>query len=272
MMRRRPTSLPVGLAFDEHQGTWDEALASSSGWSSEQILNTVLGASLKVRDGEAVAERDGSVLDQDEYAWPVIAAVLWQASRDGGEARVLDFGGSFGSSYRQCQRFAAGLQRLRWAVVEQPAFVEAGHKHFANEELSFHESISDASVRVSPNTILCSGTLNYLSDPAETIQSFSRSSASTLIIDRIAVHDGDKDIVAVQRVGGTPYAAEFPMRIFSRARLEQGLSSGWDVISQFRALDGKMKTSTGRRFVWIGMVLEKRSNAGRSSANRPATS
>ena len=83
-----------GLSGDYH--SWDEALASSAGYDSEIILEKTRAALLKVKNGEAAYERDSVLFDEIEYAWPLLAGLMWVAARCQGTLNVLDFGGSLG--------------------------------------------------------------------------------------------------------------------------------------------------------------------------------
>ncbi len=64
-------------------------------------------ATRKVVAGEAVYERDSVVFDHLEYAWPLLACLL-QIAAERRSLRVIDFGGSLGSSWRQNRRFSVG--------------------------------------------------------------------------------------------------------------------------------------------------------------------
>lgn len=243
--------------FEEFPGTWDQACSACTGWSSAQILDKVLASSLAVHEGRAKHERDGVLLPKLEHAWSVLAGTMWQAAQDGGELRVLDLGGSLGSTYRQCLDFTRAIRTTSWAVVEQENYALAGRKNFADDILSFHTSVPDAVASVAPNVILCSGTLNYLEKPYEMLDKLAATGARTMILDRVAVHDGNEDIVAIQHVPEKFYNASLPLRIFSVARLQERLDHKWAVVADFPALDGKMRTTSGRKVRWIGNLLHR---------------
>ena len=80
-------------------------------------------------------ERDGVVFDQPDYNFPLLACLLRVATESGNRLRVLDFGGSLGSTYFQCRPFLGGVSELRWTVVEQPQFVECGRREFEDGEV-----------------------------------------------------------------------------------------------------------------------------------------
>ena len=106
-----------GITFEGPFATWDEAVGMSSGYDSQQILDKVLAATLKVKYGVAPYERDSVLFDEVQYSWPVTAGLMWVAARNGGRLSVLDFGGSLGSSYFQNREFLEGIPDLRWSVA-----------------------------------------------------------------------------------------------------------------------------------------------------------
>jgi len=100
--------------------SWDDARSASGGYDADLILGKVRDALLKVKRGEAVAERDSVLFSTVPYSFPVIAALLGAASRSDGALSVLDFGGSLGTSYFYFRAFPAQVKRLEWSIVEQP--------------------------------------------------------------------------------------------------------------------------------------------------------
>ena len=53
-----------GISLKGPFPTWEEASLASSGYDSSLILDKVLSASLKVKNGEAIYERDSVIFDQ----------------------------------------------------------------------------------------------------------------------------------------------------------------------------------------------------------------
>ena len=80
--------------FEGSYNTWQEADAHCNGYDNMDILEKVLTATLKVKNGEAVYERDSVIFDQIEYSWPVLTGLMCAAAQNSGCLKVLDFGGS----------------------------------------------------------------------------------------------------------------------------------------------------------------------------------
>ena len=155
-----------------------------TGYEAENILAKVLTATLKVKRGEAVFERDSVLFDEIEYAWPVLAGLMWAAARNRGVLNVLDFGGALGSNYFQNQKFLRDLTDTRWNVVEQAHYVQAGQKYIQDGYLRFYQTIEACLQDNQPNFVVLSSVLQYLSQPEVVINRLAEIRADTLILDR----------------------------------------------------------------------------------------
>jgi putative methyltransferase (TIGR04325 family) len=215
--RRKGSPQKTGvITFDGPFETWEEAATQSSGYDTDEILEKVLAATLKVKGGEAVFERDSVLFDSVQYAWPVTAGIMWAAARDSGRLSVVDYGGSLGSSYFQNHEFLEKLTSVRWSIVEQVNFVEAGRKNIEDDRLVFYQTLQECFSRESPNVALLSSILQYIENPYKVLDDLMSSGIEILLVDRTPFHDGDKDIIAVQTVPEAIYNASYPLRIFSR--------------------------------------------------------
>lgn len=243
--------------FEDFAGTWAEAQAAVEGYAAADIIGRVLQASLAVHEGRAVHERDSVNFDRIHYSWPVLAGLLWSAAENGGSLRVIDLGGSLGTSYRQNRRLLSGMREVSWAVVEQPNFVSAGRKHFEDGVLTFHETMSAASA-TRPRVGLVSSSLQYLEDPHGALADLTATGISMLIIDRTPVHLGGDDRLTLQHVPPSIYPATYPARLLSQPKLLQTLSDlGWTVVEEFETLERPMVTRAGLPFNWTGMICTR---------------
>lgn len=172
------------ICFEGNYKTWEEAAALCTGYDANPILDKVLEATLKVKRGEAVFERDSVLFDEIQYSWPVTAALMWAAARNNGELNVLDFGGSLGNSYFQNRKFLSSLKSVSWHVVEQAHFVDKGKAYIEDDVLKFHTSIEESVKSVSPNVILISSVAQYLPDPPWLFGQINSVEADVLLFDR----------------------------------------------------------------------------------------
>src|ERR1700710_2101728 len=93
---------------------WQDAGNSSYHYDDAEILEKVKQALIKVRNGEAVFERDSVLFSEIQYSWPLLSALLWIITINKGKLKVADFGGSLGSTYFQNRKFLLGASVLQW--------------------------------------------------------------------------------------------------------------------------------------------------------------
>ena len=252
-LRRQDT----GLRFVDGYRTWEEARAASGGYDAPSILEKVKEASLRVKRGEAVYERDAILFDRIEYSWPVVAGLMWAAARAGGKLRVLDIGGSLGSSYRRHRKFLADLG-VSWNVVEQPGFVAVGRESFEDATLSFFGSVEEALAAGNPSVILFESSLQYLKDPYALLEQLARVPHGLLVVDRTPFSEHETDRLCVQHVPPAIYAASYPAHVFSRGRFERWIAArGWSIVESFDAVPGAATTSSGLAFAFGGYLLAR---------------
>jgi putative methyltransferase (TIGR04325 family) len=224
------------IRFEGDFASWDEAAAKCPGYDAEHILAKVLDATLKVKRGEAAFERDSVLFDEIEYAWPMLTGLMWATARNGGVLNVLDFGGALGSSYFQNRPFLQSLPRVRWNVVEQAHYVQAGQEHIQDEHLRFYPTIDACLAESQPNVVLLSSVLQYLSNVDECIDKLNSIGSLLIIIDRTIINETNGDRVYIQRVSPSIYHASYPCRSLSQGRLISRFANAYDLTSSFQSL------------------------------------
>lgn len=244
------------LSFKGNYSSWKIATQKCSGYSSENILNKVLSATLAVTNGKAIYERDSVLFDEIDYSWPVLTGLLLAAVHNNGRLNVLDFGGSLGSSYFQNRNFLMKLPELNWNVIEQPHYVVAGQEHIQEKHLKFYHTIGDCLAENQPNVILLSSVLQYLEFPEELLKQLSTIGAKYLILDRTPLSLSELDQLVIQYVPASIYVASYPMWIFSRNKLDKILSKDWKLLAHHLGKDGSFKTDEQLDFSFEGMLLE----------------
>lgn len=207
-----------GIRFEGDYATWEEAAARCTGYDAESILTKVLEATLKVKRGEAAYERDSVLFDEIEYAWPVTAALMWAAAQSSGRLDVLDFGGALGSSYFQNRAFLANLPQVRWSVIEQAHYVQAGREHIQDETLRFYSSIDNCLSENKPNVALLSSVLEYLPDEVSCLENICKIGAEVIILDRTLISLNGSEVIAIQKVT-QEFLASLPCRLMSNDKL-----------------------------------------------------
>lgn len=209
---------PGSKNFSGKYLTWEEALHHSTGYDAQNILDRTLDATLKVKNGEAVFERDSVLFDHPEYPFFLISCLLHIALPRGGKLSVLDFGGALGSSYFQIRKFLAGIQDLRWSVVEQQKHVEYGKRYIEDKVLRFYYTIEECISHQKPDVVVLSGVFSVLERPYEIIQKVIEIDVEYVIVDRQPLSSQDHEEITVVTVPPSIYEASFPYWFLSEKK------------------------------------------------------
>jgi putative methyltransferase (TIGR04325 family) len=239
--------------------SWEEAQHHSMGYDAENILNQVKTSILKVKNGEAVYERDSVIFDKIEYSWELLSALMWIAAQNNGNLHIIDFGGSLGSTYYQNRVFLDSLSKVSWNIVEQPNYVKAGIESFQDEQLHFYTSFDECYQKSKEkiNTILFSSVLQYLKNPYEILQNSLSPNIEFIIIDRTGFTLNDKERITVQKVPDRIYDATYPCRFFNEKEFISHFEKHhYRIIFDFNLLD-----CANIRSKYKGFVFRKRNNA-----------
>jgi putative methyltransferase (TIGR04325 family) len=235
--------------------TWDEAVRASTGYDSEIILEKSKTALLQVKNGQAVYERDSVLFDEVQYAWPLLAGLLWVAAQSGGRLNVLDFGGSLGSTYFQNRVFLDRLHEVQWNIVEQSRHVETGKEWFEDEHLKFYLRVEDCLSATQPNVVILGSVLQYMEHPYDILCGLLGLPCNHIIIDRTPFWDGPTDRLCVQHVPPNIYTASYPSWIFSMRGFRSNLDEGWHIVAEF---DNQDKLEGPVDFGYRGMIVTRR--------------
>ena len=225
--------LPSDFGYFGDYENWSSALQQSSGYDAENILEKVKESMIKVKNGEAIYERDSVLFDKIQYSWPLLSALMWIAAVNKGKLNVLDFGGSLGSSYFQNKLFLTGLDSLKWNVVEQESFVKCGRDFIQNEQLHFFSTIEEA-IKFSncPDVILVSGTLPYISEPFELISKLAEYNFPYLLIDNTPFNYMRNNRITIQKVHPSIYNASYPCWLLDYDNLVTQVQKKYTIISE----------------------------------------
>ncbi len=222
--------------FFGNYSSWNEAIKNSAGYDSPEILEKVKNSLLKVKYGEAIAERDSVILDKPEYSWPALAGLLLAASNNGNNLNVLDFGGSLGSSYFQNRKLLSHLN-LSWNIVEQKNFVDCGKKNFEDGTLKFFYTIEDCLKISKPNVFFASSVIQYLEKPYEELRKILSYNFDYLIFDRTMFLENSERLT-VQKVRPGIYNASYPAWFLNKSKCQSLISERYELIYDFDSLAG----------------------------------
>lgn len=224
--------------FSGDYSSWEMAAAECEGYDADQIFSKIKAAVIAVRDGRAAFERDSVLFHTPEYRWETLATLLWQAAREKGELRVLDFGGSLGSVYFQSRAYLADLPLVKWGVVEQPHYVNFGNSELASNALQFFREIESAFDAIEPNVAFFGASLQYVASPFEILDCILSRRVSSVVFDKLALSDQAADRLTVQRVPKHIYEASYPAWFFSETHFfEYMKQAGYKCVSEWRNID-----------------------------------
>jgi putative methyltransferase (TIGR04325 family) len=205
----------ITVLFSGNYNSWNEVKEIAEGYDSAHILEKCKTSLLKVKNGEAVYERDSVLFDEIQYSWPLLAGLQRVALENKGNLCVMDFGGSLGSTYYQNKEFLNTLNKLEWCIVEQKEFVDCGKKYFEDEQLKFYYTVEKCISDHKPDVLVLSGVLQYLEKPYEWIEKFIALKIPYIIIDRTTLVKSERDILTVQNVPEGIYKASYPAWFFN---------------------------------------------------------
>jgi putative methyltransferase (TIGR04325 family) len=230
------TDFPEGPSGDF--SSWDDA-ARMCTFDQPEFLERVFSAANAVASGSAIHMRDGSLFDEIQYSWPLLAGLTYAAAKSGGRLVVLDFGGSLGTTYFQNRRFLDKLESVEWHIVERDVYCEAATRYVQHPRLHFHRSIEACcAAGVKPGVVLFSSVLQFLRDPWALIAKIGALPVRHVLIDRCSISTEKRDRLTVFRAS-TAVVANMtrPMWFFDEARLLAALGPDFSLIERFSGFE-----------------------------------
>jgi putative methyltransferase (TIGR04325 family) len=244
------------LSFKGPYPSWPEAASSSRGYDDEYILKLTIQAARKVAAGKAAYDRDTITFKSPQPDTMLLSALARAANNNSPRLRVLDFGGSLGSSYRQNRPYIKQPQSIDWHIVEQPSVAEAGIQEFSTEELRFHFTLEQALNEGAPDFLLLSSVLQYLEQAQTLLDRLTQLPVQGALIARTPFWDGDEDLIVTQIVPPRIYSGSYPMWIFSRKKMRERWESAGMCVETRPAHEGGFSIS-GINFEFDTWLLQR---------------
>lgn len=249
------------FGFFGNYSSWEAVQKKAMGYDSDLIINKVKNALIKIKNGEAVYERDSVLFDKVQYSWPLLSALLYIILENNNKLSILDFGGSLGSTFYQNKAFFSNLNYLKWSIVEQEKFVKVGKENFEDDTLKFYYNIDECLKEQKPDAILLSSVLQYIEKPYNLINDILNYDFNYIIIDRTTFNNEDKDRLTLQVIPPEIYQASYPAWFFDENKFMNLFSSKYDIIAEFDALAGNIKIIDNKKQVWgcdKGFILKRK--------------
>lgn len=210
--------------------SWQEAKAKCSGYDADVIFNKVRESLLKVKNEEAVYERDSVLFNQIQYSVPLLEALKTVSQNH--ELSIIDFGGSLGSTYFQNRDLLYSIKKINWSIVEQKHFVDGGKKDFESKSLKFFYDIPTAIQYAGKRAILLSSVIQYFEKPYDLIEEVMNHGFEYVIIDRTAFIEGEERIT-VQIVPDSIYKASYPAWFLNETKFKNVWGEKYQLINEF---------------------------------------
>jgi putative methyltransferase (TIGR04325 family) len=241
--------------WDGNYNSWDKAAEKCNGYDSDQIIEKCFNSLMKVNHGNAIYERDSVLFDKKEYSTGLLASLFIAGLTNDNHISVLDFGGSFGTSYFQNVEFSKFFKKFEWSIVEQNKMFSLGKEFFENENLYFFETIEEVFKQKTPNIFLISSSLQYISNPTDILNQINNSKTRFVVFDRIPFSDSE-NIITIQTVPPSIYEASYPCWVFNYEWLLSQLTN-YKVVFDFPSYcDSDQYINDGLLVQWNGITLE----------------
>ncbi len=213
--------------------TWEKVLEKAGGYDEKIILERTKNALMKVKNGEAVYERDSVTFDKKEYPYALIAFLKLSTALKKRPIHILDFGGSLGTTYFQLKEFLTPELCASWNIVEQPHYVTCGKANFADETLSFYGSIDECLAEKKIDFVLLSSTVQYLPRPHVFLKELVLYNFSFILFDRTAFNNKDNDRLTLQIVPPEIYPASYPSWFFHEEFFLSHFAARYKIVADF---------------------------------------
>lgn len=235
--------------------SWRDVKNECDGFDAVNILSKVKSSVLKVRNGDAVYERDSVLFDEIQYSPQLIDALKKSVNND--TLHIVDFGGSLGSSYFQHKHIFNTLKNFKWSVVEQSHFVDCGKKDIAIDYLQFYYTIEEALKHQQPHVLFLSSVIPYFEKPYELIEKLIDYNFTYIIVDRTAFIESDNERITKQIVPEFIYKASYPAWFLNENKFVSAFTKKYNLISDFESVfDGDGITEDGIRVYRKGFYFK----------------
>lgn len=238
---------------------WESASLQCAGYDEISILEKCKDALLDVKNGNRIYERDSILYNYIQYSWPLAAILLKSAQQNNNILRILDFGGSLGSSFYQNRALLGSETKIHWGIVEQKSFVETGKKYFEDITLRFFYTPEECINTIDPQVILLSSVLQYLPEPYVWLEKLSNLQVKYIVLDRTSFSCDDKDLLTIQNVPEEIYKASYPCWFLSMTKLKDILEPNYTLFSIFDSYcENEIVINKGQNLCqWKGMIWKK---------------
>jgi putative methyltransferase (TIGR04325 family) len=199
---------------------WADAVADSKGYEDSEIIKKATQSFEEILAGKHKCERDTFLYDEFQYSLPLLLGLNFM-QRKVGKIQLLDFGGSFASSYFRNLDVVQEFD-LSWTVIEQKRVVQKarGMTTGCDKLLFFEERELERLIsKRAYNIILLGSCLQFLEKPNSVVSKLLHDELQTVVIEQTPVIQKDISKLTVQHVGKPLYESSYPAWHFAEKEL-----------------------------------------------------
>jgi putative methyltransferase (TIGR04325 family) len=158
---------------------------------------------------------------------------MWVAAKNNNSLKVLDFGGSLGSTYFQNKQFLNELGHVEWNIVEQENFVTTGREHIQDNILQFFYSIPECiEAKGCPDIIILSCVIPYLEKPYSLLGDLNQYAIPHLLIDNTPFNYQEKNRITIQEIPPHIFNASCPCWFLSYSQVKEKISEKYTIVNE----------------------------------------
>lgn len=213
--------------------SWNEVNKLCKGYDDSLIFEKVKSASLAVKNGEALFERDSVLFYEDDYSEDFLK-IIEELKKQNNELNILDFGGALGSLYFQYKPKFGGFNKISWNIIEQGHFVDFGKREIENNELKFYHTISECLANNAKiDMVILSSVISYFEKPYDLLKEIMSFKFKYLLIDKNIFCKHHDDILTLQIVPPSIYTASYPCWVLNENKLIKFVSEYYQLQSEY---------------------------------------
>ena len=201
--------------------SWILAQRKSIGYNDRNIINKVRKSALIAKNSKSKFEID-SLIFSKPYRNIKFEKILINLNKKKKLIKIIDFGGSLGSTYYRYRNIFSSQKRIKWSIIEQKVFVEIGKKEFKDKNLNFYYNLEDFITKNKNEQIdifLLSSSLQYIKDYKKIINKVNKLNASYLIILKTPMRLSKTNGIYVEKVPKQIYGTSYSSWVFSKEKL-----------------------------------------------------
>lgn len=162
---------------------------------------------------------------------------LLKAFSNLGRLRVMDFGGSLGSTYFQFQDFLRDVPNLSWSVVELKSLAEYGKNHLETDSLRFFRNADECMKGRKPEVLILGGVLQYTKEPYATLDKLLAYGFEYVLLDRTLLTKRSGDFLKIQKIPRALFGrpTRYPAWVLSEEQLLRKFLGRYELVTSIKS-------------------------------------